>query len=356
MQYEGLQSMINENMLMFQQEIIEMFSTLVEEKDVYTAGHSKRVAMYSVKLAEALGLDEEEQTTIYQAGLLHDVGKILTPESILLKPRKFHRHEHEIIKRHSIDGERIVGSISAFEAYAKIIRHHHERYDGEGYPDGLKGEEIPLLSRIMSVADAFDAMTTSRIYKARKNVSQAISEILSQSARQFDPSVVLVVDEVFTKLKDLVHIAQTPESYSVYEERFAYYFKDPLTGVFSADYLNYFLQNNRETKTFQCCYFIQIHRMHSYNESFGWKIGDDTLKEIALRIKALFNAHYIFRVFGDDFIVLNKSHLQIDQNEIVQRLAVGFSPINITVQHFDLNGKEMMKWEQLEDDLVHYDF
>ncbi|MBV5279290.1 MAG: HD domain-containing protein, partial [Campylobacteraceae bacterium] len=155
---------MSSDVFMIQQEIIEMFSNLVEEKDVYTAGHSKRVAMYSAKLAEALGLSDEEQTTIYQAGLLHDVGKVLTPESILLKPRKFNHREYEIIKRHAIDGERIVSSFSAFAPFAKIILHHHERFDGNGYPEGLKGDEIPLLSRIMAVADVYDALTSQRVY------------------------------------------------------------------------------------------------------------------------------------------------------------------------------------------------
>lgn len=338
--------------MMFQQEVIEMLSVIVEEKDVYTAGHAKRVAMYSSKLAEALGLSEDEQIAVHQAGLLHDVGKILTPESILLKPRKFHKFEHEIIKRHASDGERIVGLISAFSPYTKIIRHHHEHFDGSGYPDGLKGEAIPLLSRIIAVADAFDAMTTNRLHKVRKTVVDAIDEIVSKSATQFDPVILTVVEKAFMSLKHLVHMAQAPEGYSLYEERFAYYFKDPMTGIFSADYLNYVLQDNSENKIFHCCYFVQIHHMQSYNENFGWKLGDDTLKEIAHRIKSLFETHYVFRVFGDDFIVLSKLHKKVDKEDILQRLTVGFSPLLASIEHFDLEDKEMVKWEQLENGLI----
>ena len=159
---------------MVEQEILEMLTTMVEDKDIYTAGHSKRVAMYSVRLAQAMGLSEEAQTTIYQAGLLHDIGKILTPESVLLKPKKYNRQEYNIIKNHSADGEKMVLFISSFKEYATIIRHHHERFDGEGYPDALVGADIPLLSRIMAVADSFDAMTTNRIYKARKTIEPSL--------------------------------------------------------------------------------------------------------------------------------------------------------------------------------------
>lgn len=347
---------MNIDILMLQQEIVEMLCTMVEEKDIYTAGHSKRVAMYSVKLAQAIGLSEDEQNTVYAVGLLHDVGKMLTPESILLKPRKFNRFEHEIIKQHSIDGERMVGAIRAFAPYAKIIRHHHERFDGFGYPDGLKGEEIPFLSRIIAVADAFDAMTTHRIHKVRKTISEALGEITKHAGLQFDPSVVDVAKSVFLELKELVQIAQTPQSYSMYEERFAYYFKDPLTGVYSADYLNYFLQNNRETKYFQCCYMIQLHHMQAYNECYGWQSGDKALKEVALRLKTLFKTGYVFRIFGDDFLVLNKEHFEVDLEATLHRVSVGLDPIEADATHFDLSEESVEAWDSLEERLNHYDY
>jgi len=233
--------------------------------------------------------------------------------------------------------------------------HHHERFDGEGYPEGLKGDEIPLLSRIMAVADAFDAMTTNRIYKARKSMVKAIEELEHYSGTQFDPDVVHVAKEAFFGLKDMVHIAQAPEYNSLQEERFSYYFKDALTGVFSADYLNYFLQNNQETKMFQCCHFVQLNHMQSYNECYGWKVGDDTLREIAHRIKILFGTNNVFRVFGDDFIILHQSHFAINTRQIVERLTVGYDLIEVTLKHFDLSDKEMYNWNELEQDLVHYD-
>jgi len=339
---------------MVEHEVMAMLTTMVEEKDVYTAWHSKRVAMYSARIAEAMGLGEEEQTTIYQAGLLHDLGKILTPESILLKPRKFNRSEYSIIKKHSEDGERMLSCVSVFKTYAPIVRHHHERFDGEGYPDGLKGEAIPLLSRIMSVADAFDAMTTNRIYKSRKNIEDAIVELKKCSNVQFDGTIVEASVDVFRGFKELIHSSQAPMD-TIHEERFAYFFKDALTGAYSGDYLNYFLSHNTEKHHFKCCYFIQLHHMQHYNERYGWKCGDDTLKEISLRIKSLFNSPFIFRIFGDDFVVLNPLHVEIDTKEMLYKLGVGFDGLEISLQHFDFKAQMIDRWEHLENYLVHCD-
>jgi putative nucleotidyltransferase with HDIG domain len=337
---------------MLEQEVLEMLTAMVEDKDVYTAGHSKRVAMYSVRIAEALGLSEEEQTTIYQAGLLHDIGKILTPESVLLKPRKFNRSEYAIIKNHSTDGEKMVLFISSFKQYANIIRHHHERYDGEGYPDGLKGETIPLLSRIMSIADAFDAMTTNRIYKTRKTIDQAILELKKNAGTQFDPSIIENAFDVFASFKNLIGTSQNPDNV-IQEERFAYFFKDSLTNVYSSEYLNFFLRKNKETYSYRCCYFVQLHHTNDYNERYGWKCGDELLKEIALRIRVLFHSSFVFRVFGDDFIVLNSLHVTIDSKEVIRKLCVGFNGISTSLQHFDLNEHSIDTWDQLENYLVH---
>lgn len=336
---------------MVENEILNMLTTMVENKDAYTAGHSKRVAMYSIQIARKMKLNEEEQITIYQAGLLHDIGKILTPESILLKPRKFNRQEYDIIKNHSADGEKMVSFISIFKIYAKIIRYHHEHFDGKGYPDGLSGEDIPLLARIMSIADAFDAMTTNRIYKTCKTIEQAIVEIKKCSGTQFDPLVANHAIDVLLEFKELINVNQSPRSI-IDEERLAYSFKDPLTGAYNSAYLNYFL-NSIENNNFCYCYFIQIHHMKNYNERFGWKCGDDALKEIALRIKVLFHSTYVFRVFGDDFIVLNTEHLQIDEGEIFYKLKVGFEGIDISLKHFDMNTQNITKWEQLENHLIH---
>ncbi len=339
---------------MVEQEVLEMLTAMVEEKDLYTAGHSKRVAMYSVRIAEALGLSEEEQKTIYQAGLLHDIGKILTPESVLLKPRKFNRSEYTIIKNHSADGERMVLFISSFTQYAKIIRHHHERYDGDGYPDGLKGEAIPLLSRIMSIADAFDAMTTNRIYKTRKPFDKVVAEIKKHAGSQFDPAIVRQSLDVLASFQNQIAASQGPEN-TLHEERFAYFFKDVLTNAYSGEYLNLFLQKNKASHRFGCCYFVQLHHMSAYNERYGWKCGDELLREMVLRIKVLFHSTFVFRVFGDDFVVLNSLHVAIDIQEVLYKLCVGFDTMTTTLQHFDIKEHTIDTWEQLENYLLHHE-
>lgn len=335
-----------------EQEIVEMFTTIIEEKDAYTAGHSKRVALYSSKIAEAMGCSEEEQNRVHQAGLLHDIGKLLTPESILLKPRKFNRTEYAIIKNHSTDGEKMLSFISAFKSYMPLVRHHHEHYNGKGYPDGLKEDEIPLLSRILSVADAFDAMTTNRIYKPRKSIANAIKELQKFSAIQFDPLIVSVASKVFGMYHELAFIHQLPQT-CVQEERFAYFYKDPLTSAYSGEYLNYFLQNNAETMQFRCCYFIQLHHIHQYNQNFGWKLGDKLLREIVFRLKILFNTSFVFRIFGDDFVILNALHVEVDEAQMKEKIVTGFNDVEVTMKHFALKDFNLDAWENFETYLIH---
>lgn len=335
-----------------EQEIVEMFTTIIEEKDAYTAGHSKRVAMYSTKIAEAMGCSDDEQSRVYQAGLLHDIGKLLTPESILLKPRKFNRTEYAIIKNHSTDGEKMLSFISAFKPYMPLVRHHHEYFDGTGYPDGLKGDDIPFLSRIIAIADAFDAMTTNRIYKPRKSIASAIKELQKCSGTQFDPLIVGIAVKVFSTYQELVFIHQLPET-GVQEERFAYFYKDTLTSAYSGEYLSYFLHNNHTSKRFRCCYFIQLHHVHTYNQNFGWKLGDKLLSEVALRLKILFHTPFIFRIFGDDFVVLNALHVEIDEAQVKEKISVGFNGIDVSMKHFALKDFSLDAWENFENFLTH---
>lgn len=333
------------------EEIMEMLNAIVEEKDIYTSGHSKRVAMYCVKIAENMGLSEKEQTAIYHAGLLHDIGKILTPESVILKPKRFNEHEYSIIKKHPSDGERMVSYISSFQEYGTIIRHHHERYDGKGYPDGLKGDAIPLLSRIMTVADAFDAMTTNRIYKARCSITEAIEEIQKCANHQFDPLIVKHAVSFFSTIKELKHIFQFPED-RYQEERFAFFFKDALTNVYSGEYLNYFLLESFQAHHFKYCCFVQLHGMHAFNQNYGWSNGNKILIEIAEKLKILFKESFVFRIFGDDFFVLNKSIFNQDILDVKCFLMRDMT-IDISVKYLYCGEHRFTGWESLETYLIH---
>ena len=161
----------------------------IDAKDKYTKGHSNRVAEYSKKLAIKLGLSEAEQDTVYFMGLLHDIGKIGIPDNIINKPQKLTDEEFAIIKKHPEIGHDILKNIAEIPNIEIGARWHHERMDGKGYPDGLKGNEIPKLVRIISVADAYDAMTSKRSYRDILPQTYIRSELEKGKNKQFDPEV-----------------------------------------------------------------------------------------------------------------------------------------------------------------------
>ncbi|HPO50990.1 MAG TPA: HD-GYP domain-containing protein [Spirochaetota bacterium] len=166
------------------------FVKALEAKDIYTAGHSDRVADISEKLSKFMGLDKNICRETHIAAHLHDIGKIGIPDGILLKTSKLSSGEFEVIKEHSVKGYEIIRDIEDFQSIAKIVRHHHERFDGQGYPDKLIGNDIPLASAIIAVADSFDAMTTTRSYKKSVSYKDAFEELEKNSGTQFNPEVV----------------------------------------------------------------------------------------------------------------------------------------------------------------------
>jgi len=179
-----------------------LVATLVralEYYDIYTRGHSERVAKYSLKVATKLGLDVETSRKIYWAGYLHDIGKIFIPQSILNKNGFLTDEEYDLVKIHPVKSEQLILEMEELEDIAKIIRHHHERWDGKGYPDGLAGEDIPLGSRILGIADAFDAMTTERPYRKALTLQEAVEELARCSGTQFDPKLVEIMISIIQK-------------------------------------------------------------------------------------------------------------------------------------------------------------
>lgn len=169
---------------------LSALAATVDAKDSYTARHSLMVADYSRAIAQRMRLADEELHVLEQACLLHDLGKIATPESILLKPGKLDHDEIAVIQAHAARGAEIVASIPFLEPAAEAVRHHHERCDGRGYPDGLVGEEISILARIISVADTFDAMTSNRPYRPARTPSEARDELIAVAGTQLCPTVV----------------------------------------------------------------------------------------------------------------------------------------------------------------------
>ena len=170
-------------------ESIQTVRYTVEAKDTYTRGHSDRVSEYSVLIGEKLGLNEEDIRRLRIGGLFHDVGKIGVPDNILQKNGKLSDDEYSEIKNHPTIGAHILSSASIFQDIIPIVKHHHERFDGRGYPGQLKGEEIPYLARIAAVADSFDAMTSRRVYRDSLPINVVIEEIEKNKGTQFDPNI-----------------------------------------------------------------------------------------------------------------------------------------------------------------------
>lgn len=171
-------------------DMVKIVMKALNEKDPYTQGHSIRVTEYALKIGEELGLDKESMKELELASVLHDIGKLGIPDKILKKPGRLTKEEFAVMRQHSEKGEQMLAGITDLEPYKKYVRAHHERYDGFGYPDGLKAENIPLISRIIFVADTFDAMTSDRPYRKGLSIEVTIDELLKCSGTQFDPMVV----------------------------------------------------------------------------------------------------------------------------------------------------------------------
>jgi len=161
------------------------------------------VAYYAVEIGKMFNVDGEKLEKLYWAGLLHDIGKIYVPQVILNKTDKLNESEFDVVKIHPVKGYELVREIDGFEDVALWIRHHHERWDGKGYPDGLKGEEIEFEARILCVADSYQAMRSDRPYKKGKTVEESIQELLRNAGRQFDPVIVKKFVEFLRKGGDL---------------------------------------------------------------------------------------------------------------------------------------------------------
>lgn len=180
---------------------LKTFLMIINSKDRYTYSHTERIMEYAECLANKIGLADEDVKRVRYGALLHDIGKVEVPSEILNKSTKLEDHEWETIKAHVLWGEQMVEPIKELKHCLPIIRHHHERYDGKGYPDQISGENIPLEARILTIADCFDAMTTNRPYQKAKTVNEAIEEIKRCAGTQFDPKLVDPFIEVITELK-----------------------------------------------------------------------------------------------------------------------------------------------------------
>ena len=343
--YNKLKNFIHEKIQSYEQHIYSLVD-MIEQRDSYTAGHTKRVAVYAVKIAEEMGYDEKKIDLLYRASMLHDIGKISTPDSILLKPGKLSTLEYALIQQHVQISYELLKNVDIYSELAEIVRHHHERYDGSGYPAGLKGDEIPMLSHIIAIADSFDAMTTDRIYKGSKSVEIALDELKTLRGKQFHSEVVDAAQIALRHVDINVNVSQLPTT-KLEKERFAYFYKDLTTNAYNRDYLQFVLnRNSKKEFNYKNIYGVYLNNFTQYNKINSWYEGDKLLKKVSDTLNDSFNDSLVFRLFGDDFIILSKKdQLDIKQqlealNRLLKDTEVTYSFIHIQNSDYSIDNVE----------------
>lgn len=311
---------------------------MIDSRDRYTGRHSIRVAEYTKLIAHELNYSQRECDELYRAGILHDLGKIAIPDSLLLKPGKFTGSEYSLIKEHVRIGTHLLEQIPMFKEISTVIECHHERLDGSGYPNGLKGDEISTKGNIMAVADSFDAMTTNRIYKGRKSVKEALEELVSLSDIHFKKEVVDAAIKVLSNITIDTSITQRPTT-KLEQERFSYFYKDILTQTFNENYLDFVLAQNKQDKAFSSIFVIFMDNFGKYNQLHSWSEGNKLLQKIAEKLIELFPEDRLFRIHGDDFVLirqvetLDREHLKklqplLEEND--KRLRYSVKEVDVT--------------------------
>jgi two-component system sensor histidine kinase TtrS len=321
------------------EETILSLVDMIEKRDTYTAGHTRRVAQYCQLIATQLGHGPEEVEKLKRAAILHDIGKIAIPDAVLLKPGKLTPLEYDLIKQHAEEGYRTLVRIDMYKELAEIMRYHHERVDGSGYPNGLEDGQIPRLSQIMAVADAFDAMTTNRIYKPRKDVPVALEELQQLAGQHYDPEVVEAAREALHDVRPPPLTDQLPKT-PLERQRFAYFFDDQLTSAHNASYLQLMLRNGLPARL-NHAYLILLRHFSGLNQAAGWIAGNEALAGFVAAVMAKYPDAIVFRVMGDDFILLSAGRLAIDVAELKAASPLEGTQVEVEARELDLHGEDM---------------
>lgn len=339
--------LLNSEILENYEKTLFAFVDMIEERDTYTGGHSQRVAKYSVMIAKEMGCEKKELEKIHQAGMLHDIGKMNIPDTVLLKPGKLDDIEYKLIQNHAENGYKFLKQIPMYQALADIIHFHHERYDGKGYPTGKKGTQISIFSYILAVADAFDAMTTSRIYKERKNIKDALIELQEYSGTQFDPDAVDAAVKALKSVNIDTNISQLPETL-LEMERFSYFYKDNVSGMFNAQYLDFILNKTcHEQKNAYIDVFL-LNNFAQYNKKQGWSEGSKFLAEFAKYLQNEFKDSIVFRIHGDDFVVLHKQETTVEKSFYMELEMMKDSGVTIEYSSVNILDKSICSFKELE--------
>lgn len=291
---------------------ITTVANTIDAKDDYTKGHSIRVAYYSEALARKIGLAEEEVQNIHYIALLHDIGKIGVPDSVLNKPFKLTNVEFELIKNHTIMGAEILKDIKMFPDVSIGARNHHERYDGKGYPDGLKGEEIPLVARLIGIVDSYDAMTSNRVYRKKLRDEMVRDELAKGRGSQFDPYLIDHFMELLEQGDLQKNIPEEDMVMPIFDSDKIYggVTREEIGLDTKVDYLTGLLdrvQGEKEiTESLRngngCVMMIDLRHFRLLNEKYGHLAGDYALKLTADILKEVSEKDIICRIGGDQFI------------------------------------------------------
>lgn len=311
-QNEAIQSMTMQTIL--------TIANTIDAKDEYTRGHSRRVSEYAAAVAAEMGLSEAEISEIRFIGLLHDIGKIGVPDAILNKPGKLTNEEYQLMKNHTTIGSDILKDISMIRGLDIGARYHHERYDGRGYPEGLAGKEIPLIARIIAVADAYDAMTSNRVYRRHLMPERVMEELHSGLGTQWDPEctqvMIRLVEEERLPHVDIEEIdpemlRQTSTILTRVIDAASnaaadgYADVDELTGVYTREAGMTAIQTEISRQGRGCLLLFDIDRFHRINDTDGFVIGDLYLRALVRLIRGVFEDGIIVRCGSDEFAVFH---------------------------------------------------
>ena len=295
-------------------QMMESLSTTIEAKDEYTRGHSRRVAQYAALIAENLGWSKEEIQNLKNCAYLHDIGKIGIPDQILNKPGKLTNEEFNLIKQHTTIGQDILKDITIIPHIDEVTRSHHEHYDGTGYPDGLKGNEIPIQARVIALADSYDAMNSRRIYRNALSHGRIYHEIQMNAGTQFDPEIT----KVFLKLMDNGSLYNLEnEILPTQEDTINKFISDVVTTMQdqeetkNIDYLTGLPVRNigqkriasAMQKTNGCLIFLDMDNLKKINDVYGHKAGDRALKNLGKILLNISIPKIACRMGGDEFLL-----------------------------------------------------
>lgn len=317
-QNRGYLEMLDEKNQQIQKMTLQTIATIantIDAKDEYTKGHSRRVAEYSAAIAKELGFSAKEIQDIHSVALLHDIGKIGVPDAVLNKPGKLTQEEYHLMKQHTVIGGEILKDIGTIPGIDVGAKYHHEKYDGTGYPEGLAGEDIPFVARIIAVADAYDAMTSSRVYRKRLGEEKVIREIADGVGTQFDPKAAeaLLTLHREGRLKNISPDAEEEENLNDVarilsrvigksgEQTAEKMLLDELTGVYNESFGDKLIKEALDQGN-GCLMLFKVDRFRRINNIAGFAKGDVFLRVTAQCIKQLSPEVIVSRVDEDEFV------------------------------------------------------